>query len=179
MGAEIYWEMRRAAGSVGEFVERYYPGQLDQASYLAMWQQGNAVDVALEESYRYGGYGGVAERLGEGSAVEFALNSLAANWHFMTTGDEVGARSLLAASPAAWADVMPRWAQDQAAQSSKLQYQAAERAAAGWGGPEPRRGLTTTTAPAVRRREAKGEKAKAKTRAKVKARAKGTPGAEE
>ena len=114
MGAEIYWDMRRSASSIVEYIERYYPGSTDEPSYLAAWQQGNSIDVALEEAYRRGGYSGVVELLGNDTTLELTLNSLAANWHLKTTGDAAGAKSLRAACPPGSASLAPSWAQDQA-----------------------------------------------------------------
>ena len=93
-------------------------------------------------------------------------------------------KSLLAASPPGSASLAPTWAQDQALSYSKLQYQAAERAAAGWGEANPREGLTADGTTTLRKRgawiaKAKAEpKAKTKAKAKAKAKAKGTAGAD-
>ena len=112
------------------------------------------------------------ELLGSDTALELTLFSLAANWHLMTSGDAVGARSLLAASPPGSASLAPVWAQDQALGYSKLQYQAAERAAAGWGEANPKEGLTVGGPTALRHRGAWIAKAKADPKAKTKAKAK-------
>ena len=79
----------------------------------------------------------------------------------MTTGDAVGARSLLAASPPGSASLAPVRAQDQALGYSKLQYQAAERAAAGWGEANPREGLCAGGTTTLRQRGAWIAQAKA------------------
>ena len=111
--------------------------------------------------------------LGSDTTLELTLNSLAANWHLMTTGDAVGAKSLLAAAPPGSSSLAPAWAQDQALGYSKLQYQAAERAAAGWGEANPREGLSVGGTTTLRQRGTWIAKAKADAKGKAKAKAKG------
>ena len=107
------------------------------------------------------------ELLGSDTTLELTLNSLAANWHLMTTGDAAGAKSLLAAAPPGSASLAPTWAQEQALAYSKLQYQAAERAAAGWGEANPKEGLTADGSTTLRKRGAWIAKAKPEPKPKA------------
>ena len=66
-------------------------------------------------------------------ALEVELAWVGCVHHAMVSGDVEGAMSLLAYRPSAGASVLPKWAQVDAQLSSKIGYQADERARAGWG----------------------------------------------
>jgi hypothetical protein len=133
MGSEVYWNARRVARTMVEYVERTYPGDRQDAGFRHLLTLAQNIDSVLETAHSAGGLPAVAERLARDNPVEVSLNTIAATYYALQHGDPVGAQELLAFRPPGSGGILPHWAVQDARLASKAGYQEHERQSHGWG----------------------------------------------
>ena len=116
---ETYWNIRRHAASVRDYLERSTPADKRGPRYMDLWLIAESVDLVVHARYLAGGVPGVDYALDHEDALEHQLSRLGAERNYIRTGDYQAYLSVLTSKPAADADILPSWSVDAAREYSR------------------------------------------------------------
>ena len=109
MAFDTYWELRRQATSVRNYLSQLYKGPRDTQEFCDLWTMAEMIDSSLDIAYRQGGKPAVDWLLLNDDNAEHILSRIGAQVAFLRCGDRVY-DAIVTAKPPGESDLLPSWA---------------------------------------------------------------------
>ena len=116
---DTYWEIRRQATSVRNYMSSHYPGSRGDQQFHDLWALAELTDIRVDAEYQAGGVPRLNGALQNDDSLEHMLSRIGGQVAYIRTGDRRVFDALSTSKPPGQSDIVPEWALSEARDHSK------------------------------------------------------------